>query len=199
MTFSLVVDDLRILFVALVFTATSRVLQLSNGVWCPQVIFTADTECVFTAGFQHVFQYWVSRECAFMHADCFFCYIEQADTFDFRWGAGEVFVYKCFLQTNRFEDLCAGVRHVSGDTHLRHDFAQTFANCFHEVSNVFLFFGCITARHFTQGFHSKPWMNSFSTVTTQQRKVMSLTGRTGFNHQTSIGTQTFFHQVQVNS
>ena len=52
----------------------------------------------------------------------------KADAADPARGAGEILLHENFGETNRVEDLCATVRLIGRDTHLRHDFQQALAD-----------------------------------------------------------------------
>ena len=137
-----------------------------------------------------------------MGANGFFGHTEQADTLHIRSGAGEVFVHQHLGQAHCFKNLRAGVRHVSGNAHFGHHFAQAFAHGFYEILYGFLAVDIRTEQfligHVQQRFQRQIRVHGFSTIAAEQRKVMHLARAAGFNHQTRAGAQAFVDQVLVN-
>ena len=66
MTLGLIIDDLRVFLVSVEIIGACRVLQLGNRIRRPHVLFTADTECVFTTGVQRIRQHGIVTESKLM-------------------------------------------------------------------------------------------------------------------------------------
>ena len=126
--------------------------------------------------------------------------VSEARAFDTASDAAETQINDFFAQTNGFKQLRATVRGDGRDTHLRHDFQQALAD---RLAVVRLRFQWI-AQHFTAAVQvskdivRQPWVNSGRTKAQQHSKVMRVTGRTGFNHDVTVGTQAFLAQAVVN-
>ena len=172
-------------------------LQFGNCIRCPHMVFTTDTESVFTTGIQRVRQHRIIAVSEFVQAQCFVCYFKQADTFNIRCRTTEVFIDQRAVQADCFKNLRTTVRHVCRNTHFRHHLHQAFTDCLGVVINYFLRiritrqFGC----HGSQCFHHQIRMHRFRTVTCEQCEVVGFTCRAGFHDQTGSGTQTTADQM----
>ncbi len=196
-TTALVVDDLRVVFVGVEIVGTGGVLQFGDGIGGPHVLFATRTPRIFAACIQHMGQYRVVAKSSFVHANGFFCHFKHAYAFDLAGGAGEVFGDGFAVDADGFKQLCAAVTHVGGHAHLGHDFGQAFAHCLDVVVNRFVGRQS-TGQVLMQGaqcVHCQIRIDGFSAITRQHSKVMHLTRRTRFNHQTHCCTQARTHQV----
>ena len=198
-TLGLVVDDAGVLFKSFVLARTRGVLQLGNRIRRPHVLFTADTEGVFAAGFQQMVEHRVMCKGTVMHAQRFFSHFVQANAFDLRRGAREVFLHEVRGQTDGFEDLGAVVRLIGRDTHLRHHLAQALVHGLDVALAGFV--RRQLARQFASdignGVKGQPRANRFGAVSGEQCEVMHFTHRTRIDDQAGRGTQAGLDQMLV--
>ncbi len=174
----LVVDDLGVLFVTIPVFGTRAVLQFCNGIRRPHMLFTARAPSVLSTGVQHVGQHGGAAKGELVHAQGLFGDLENTDTLNPAWCAGEVLVNEVGVQTNRFEQLRAAVAHVGRHAHLGHDFRQTFAYGLHVVCDGF-FRRQITGQLRMQAverLHGQVGVNRLGTVASQHRKMMYFAG-----------------------
>ncbi len=194
MTTRLVVDKLGVLFVCVVVVGAGGVLQLGNGLGVPHVLFTANAEGIFAAGFQVVRQDRVVAEGGFVNAQRFFGHFKNADAFNVAGRAQEVFVDQCRAKTDGFKDLRATVRHVGGDTHFGHDLVQAFAHGFDVVLD-----GGVAVVQSCQGFQRQVGVNGFGAVTGQTGYMVHFAYRAAFHDEAGIGAQAFANEVLMHS
>jgi len=57
----------------------------------------------------------------FVHANGFFGYFKNANTFHTAWRTGEILFHCLGIDTDRFEKLRAAIRHIGRHAHLGHD------------------------------------------------------------------------------
>ena len=197
-TLGLIVDQRGIFLVRFELAGTRRMLQLGDGIRCPYVLFAADAEGVFTTGIEHVGEHRIGRERFLMQADRLLGHLEEADPLDVGRRAGEVLLDEILFQTDGLEDLGAGVGHVGGDAHLGHDLAQTLADRLDVVLDELVGLLGIPFGQPLDSFEGQVRVNRLGAVTTEQREVMRFARRTGLDHETGAGAQTFFDQMLMN-
>ena len=198
---ALVVDQLGVFLVGAEVVGTRGMLQLGNRIRRPHMGFATGTPGVLAAGFQHGFQQRVGAESGHVVADGFFGNLKDANAFHTAGGAAEVLVHGGCVQAHGFKQLRAAVRHVRRHTHLGHDLGQALANRLHVVVDGFIGrkIGPQFLVHLGQCFHGQVRVHGFCAIACQHRKVVDFAGGTRFHHQTGGGTQTFAHQMLVNS
>ena len=195
----LVVDDLRVFLVSLGRIVAGRMLQLRDRVGRPHVLLAAHPECILAARIERVGEHGVIAERGHVHADRLFGDFEHADAFDIRRGAGEVLVDERTGQSDRLENLGARVRHIGGDAHLRHHFAQAFADRLDEILDrpVAGFPVIRPAVEQKERLHRKVRVNRLRAVTAKQREMVNFARGAGFHHQAGTGAQAFVGEVLV--
>ncbi len=193
----LVVDELGVFLVGRVIVGARRMLQLGDGIRRPGVFFAADTVGIFAACIQHVQQYRIVTERGGVRAHGFFRYFGQADTFDLRCSAGEIFLDEFSVEPDCFEDLRTAIRLVCGDAHLGHHLEQALVN---GLDEAFLRFLC---RHVCRQFQSgetvvsQPRIHCLCAVTGEQGNMVHFTCGARFNHQAGAGAPPCFHKMMV--
>ena len=201
MAFGLIVDDLRVFFVGLVVVAAGGLLQFRNRIRRPHMLFAAVTPCVFAAGCQFFLQILLVAKGFGMHGNGFLRHFEQTQTADIGRCAFEVFIHQFLLQADCLENLRAGIRHIGGNTHFRHDFLQAFAHRFDEIFNRFgrfFVFNQTFLHHIGQGRERQIRMYRFRAKAAEQGKMMHFARAGRFYHQAGRSAQTLLHQVLVN-
>ena len=201
MSLRLVVDDPCILPVRVVGVLSRRVLELGDGVRGPHVLLAANAKGVLAAGVERVLEHRIVAECRPVNADRLLGHLEHTDSLDVRIGAGEVFLHQAARQTDRLEDLCAGIRHIGRDAHLGHHLAKTFSDRLDEVLarlvGVHIFELALLGKC-DEGLERQVRVDRFGTEAAKQAEVMHLAGRAGLHHQPRAGAQSLLDEVLVN-
>ncbi len=174
-------------------------LQLGDRVRRPHVLFAAHAERVLAARVQRVRKHRVDAEGGLVDADRLFRHLEHADALDVGGRAGEVFVYQRPGETDRLEDLRAGVRHVSRDAHLGHHLPQPLADRLDVILDrlAAVEFGGQRAVHGEQRLKREIRVHRFRAIGGEQREMVHFARRAGLNHQARAGAQALGHQVLV--
>ena len=84
-------------------------LQFSNRIGRPHVLFTAHAESVFATGIQMLGQYWVFAKGCRMQALGFFRHLRQTYAFNVGGGASKVLINKGAVEADGFKYLCTTV------------------------------------------------------------------------------------------
>jgi hypothetical protein len=178
-----------------------RVLQLGDRIGRPHVLFAAHAKRIFTPCVERFVEDGVIAKCRQMMADRFFRDFEHADAFDVGSGAGEIFVDHAPGKADGFENLRAGIGHVSRNAHLGHHLHQSLADGLDIVLYALLsavFFGKVRLR-MEDGFHRHAGVDGFGAVAGEQREMVHFARRTGLHHQAGTGAQSLADQMLVNS
>src|SRR5712664_2334070 len=130
----LVVDDGGVFLVGLRGVLPRRLLQFGDRIRRPHVLLAAHAPGVLAARIQHRFEHRIVLvERSLVDADRLFGNLENIYALDRGGRAAEVFVHERSRETDRLEDLRAGVGHVGGDAHLGHHLLQALADRLDEV------------------------------------------------------------------
>ncbi|CAB4649994.1 unannotated protein [freshwater metagenome] len=116
--------------------------------------------------------------------------------------ASEVFVNKIVRETNRFENLCPGVRGHCGDAHFGHDLQNTLARGLDVVTNRLDWIVHLCAIFSDEVFDRlkrEVRIDGCSAVTDQETHVMHLSCVTSLDDQTNSCARLFADEVVVNS
>ena len=177
-------------------------LQFGDGVRRPHVFLSAHAPGVFAASVERTCQHRVVAERRAMRADGLFGDAEQADAFNVRASASEIFIHQNFGETHRFENLRAGVRHIGRDAHFGHHFAQALAHGLDEILDGFFAINIraklLAFGELQQRFQRQIWMYRFRTIAAEQGEVMHLARAAGFHHQPGAGAQALVRQMLMN-
>ena len=195
----LVVDEARVLLVGLVAVRAHAVLQLGDRVGRPRVLLAAHAPGVLAAGVEHFGKHRVVAERGAVHADRLFGDAEDIDSADLARRAAEVLLDQRLLEPDRLEELCAAVRHVRRDAHLRHDLRQALADRLDVVRDRLV--GAEVGRqillHRDERLEREIRMHRLGAVAGEHREVMDLARRAGLDHQARGRPQAFAHEVLV--
>ena len=193
----LIVDQRGIFLVGLVLSCACRVLQFGDRIGRPHVLFATHAVSVLAAGVEHGGQHGVVAESLLVQANRFFHHLEDTDAFHLRRSSAEVLVDHLLLKTDRLEDLCSGVRHVSRNAHLRHHLEQAFADTLDEVLDRLLALFGVPASQLPECFERQVRVHGFGAVTGKQGEMMRFTRGTGFDNQPDTRAQTLGDQMVV--
>src|SRR5688572_28860320 len=105
-------------------------------------------------------------------------------------------------QADGFPQLCSAVTLERGDSHLRHDLVQAFAECLDVAllgGGTVGFVRCgLRSRERSNGLEREVWMYRARAVGDEERQMRDLSSLTGFGDDARAPTQAFPNQVVMN-
>ncbi len=173
-------------------------LQLGDRIRRPHVFLAAHAPRVLAAGIERAGEHRVAlAERGLMDADRFLGNPEHVDAPHRRSRAGEILVHQRPGKAHRLEDLRAGVRHVSGNAHLRHHLLQPLANRLDVVLYCLARGRAVRRVKREQCFEREVWVHRFRPVAAKQRELVHFARGAGLDHEAGGGTQPLPYQVLV--
>ena len=195
----LLIDQLRVFGVGPGIVAAHRVLQLADRLRRPDVVLAAQAEGIIAPDVEVPTVDLGVAERIMVPSHRLARDLVQPDTLDGRRGPGEVPLDKRGRQTDGIEDLCAAIRLVGRDPHLRHDLEQALADRL-DVTLPRLFDRRRIVERRQQrldGVECQIRVDGLGAIAGQRRKVMHLERRPGLDHDAGVGAQTAADQVMV--
>ena len=195
---ALIVDQLCVFLVGRMAVASRRMLQLGDRVGRPHVLLAADAVLIFSSRIERVAQHRTVAERGLVQPIGLVGDFEQPDALDVARGAGEILVDERAVQSDRLEDLRAAIGLIGRDAHLGHHLVQALADRLDEALGRLL--GGDFRHDLVQlgeRFQREIRVDCLGAVPGEQREMMHLARRSGFDDEASAGAQPLAHKVLV--
>src|ERR1035441_918903 len=194
----LVIDQRGVFLENLLAAGAHRRLQLVDGLRIKQVVLPVVAPLVLAAGVKQMAVDRAVREGVLVPLEHFLGNDLDTHSGHARGRAGEVLIDELLLQADGFKDLRAPIALDRRDAHLR----EHLHHALHRRLEVILAGRLVVnARqqplpyHVVQGLEREVWVDGAAAINDEERILMDLARRAGFEHQTNAGARAFANQM----